>query len=128
MRPASPYGVAKAAASTITAVYRESYGLFAVIGFLSNHESPLRPKKFVTSKIIQGLQDIKTKGLGKLDLGNINISRDWGWAPDYAEAIYRIANTGVPDDYIVATGQSHSLGEFIITAFECLGIQYNPDI
>lgn len=128
MRPVSPYGVAKAAASTIAAVYRESYGLFAVTGFLSNHESPLRPKKFVSSKIIHGLQDIRAKKLNKLVLGNINISRDWGWAPDYAEAIYRIVNARAPDDYIVATGNTYSLREFIITACECLGIPYNSEI
>lgn len=128
MRPVSPYGVAKAAASAITAVYRDSYGLFATTGFLSNHESPLRPNKFVTSKIIQGLRDIKSRRSDKIYLGNIDIARDWGWAPDYVDAIYKIVNADSPGDFIVATGETHSLSDFIITACKFIEIDYHPNL
>lgn len=113
MRPVSPYAVAKSTSFWMTANYRESYGIYACTGLLSNHESPLRPSRFVTSKIINGIRSIKNGSQDFIDLGNLNIIRDWGWAPDYAEAIHRITTAYKPDDYIVATGSSHSLNDLV---------------
>ena len=113
MRPVSPYAVAKSTSFWMTANYRDSYGIYACTGLLSNHESPLRPARFVTSKIVKGIHAIKEGRQEYLDLGNLNISRDWGWAPEYADAIYRITTADKPDDYIVATGNTHSLGDLI---------------
>jgi GDPmannose 4,6-dehydratase len=113
MRPISPYAVAKSTSFWMTANYRDSYGIYACTGLLSNHESPLRPARFVTSKIVHGIRAIKGGTQDYLDLGNLNIARDWGWAPDYADAIYRITRADKPDDYIVATGHTHSLSDLI---------------
>lgn len=113
MRPVSPYAVAKATSFWITANYRHSYGLFACNGVLSNTESPLRPGRFVTSKIVAGIRAIKAGTQTGLRLGNTAIGRDWGWAPDYADAVHRIATAAAADDYIVATGRTHSLMDFI---------------
>jgi GDPmannose 4,6-dehydratase len=113
MRPVSPYAVAKSTSFWMTANYRESYGLHACTGLLSNHESPLRPARFVTSKIVNGIRAIKEGVQEYLELGNLNISRDWGWAPDYADAIFRITSAEKADDYIVATGSAHSLSDLI---------------
>ena len=113
MRPKSPYAVAKATSYWITSNYRRSYGMHACTGLLSNHESPLRPARFVTSKIVNGIKSIQASTQRYLELGNLSIARDWGWAPDYASAIHRILIADVPDDYIVATGETNSLMDFI---------------
>ena len=113
MRPVSPYAVAKATSYWITDNYRKSYDMFACTGLLSNHESPLRPTRFVTSKIVAGIHEIKNGDRDYLELGNLSISRDWGWAWDFARAIHLVTTAPVANNYIIATGQTHSLIEFI---------------
>jgi GDPmannose 4,6-dehydratase len=116
-RPKSPYGVAKAAAVTLVANYRESYGLFACSGLLFNHESPLRPERFVTRKITRAVARIAQGNGERLQLGDLSIRRDWGWAPDYVDAMWRMLQRDVPEDIVVASGVSHSLEEFVAAAF-----------
>tara|TARA_Y100001978_G_C23686903_1_gene432436 strand:+ start:1427 stop:2389 length:963 start_codon:yes stop_codon:yes gene_type:complete len=120
--PHSPYAVAKSSSYWIAKSYRDSYGMFISVGFLSNHESPLRGNHFVTSKIIKGIKSIKNNEISELRLGNLNIVRDWGWAPSYIEAIYKIINYEIPDDFIIATGNSYSLKDFVNKAFELSGL------
>ena len=112
-KPRSPYAVAKATAFWQVANYREAYGLFACTGILANHESPLRPERFVTQKIIHGMKAIAKGNMEKLRLGNLDIWRDWGWAPDYVEAMHRMLQAKEPRDYLIATGQTSSLQEFV---------------
>jgi GDPmannose 4,6-dehydratase len=123
-RPKSPYGVAKAAAHMQVVNYRESYGLFACNGILFNHESPLRPTRFVTRKVIAAISAISGGARDKLKLGNTTIFRDWGWAPEYVEAMWLMLQQPVPDDFVIATGESHSLDEFIRKAFEFVDLDY----
>jgi GDPmannose 4,6-dehydratase len=123
-RPRSPYAVAKAAAFWQVANYREAYGLFACSGVLFNHESPLRPERFVTQKIISTLCRIVKGSSEKLYLGNIEIIRDWGWAAEYVNAMYLMLQKSQADDYVIATGDSYSLSEFIATAFATVGLNY----
>ena len=111
--PRSPYGVAKLFGHWITINYREAYDMFACSGILFNHESPLRGEEFVTRKIIKGLVKIK-KGLKKqLLLGNVEAKRDWGFAGDYVEAMYLMMQHDIPDDYVISTGENHSIKDFI---------------
>lgn len=124
-RPRSPYAVAKAAAFWEVANYREAYGLFACSGILFNHESPLRHPRFVTQKIVSAASRIAFGSQEKLCLGNISIQRDWGWAPEYVEAMYLMLQRDEPDDYVIATGESHSLEEFVAEAFACFGIDWH---
>ena len=124
-RPRSPYAVAKAAAFWQVANYREAYGLFACSGILYNHDSPLRPERFVTQKIVSSACRIAQGSLEKLHLGNIDIQRDWGWAADYVEAMYLMLQQEQPDDYVIATGESCSLAEFIAAAFSCVGLDWH---
>ncbi len=119
--PRSPYAVAKASAYWMVANYREAYGLFACTGILSNHDSPLRPQRFVTRKIVQAVASIATGNGTGLALGNLEIERDWGWAPEYVDAIAMMLEQPAPEDYIIATGQSHTLTEFVATAFQLIG-------
>ena len=112
-RPRSPYAVAKAAAFWEVANYREAYGLFACSGILFNHESPLRPERFVTRKIIAAACRIAAGSREILRLGNLAISRDWGWAPEYVEAMWRMLQQEKPDDYVIATGASYRLEDFV---------------
>jgi GDPmannose 4,6-dehydratase len=119
--PRSPYAVAKASAYWTVANYREAYGMFACTGILSNHESPLRPMRFVTRKIIHAVASLAMGKDLKLSLGNIDIERDWGWAPEYVQAIAMMLEQPSPEDCIVATGQSHTLREFVRTAFDLIG-------
>ncbi len=121
-KPRSPYAVAKATAFWQVANYREAYGLFACTGILANHESPLRPNRFVTQKIIQGVKAIAAGKQEKLVLGNLDIWRDWGWAPDYVEAMHRMLEAEKPQDYVIASGKSHSLREFVDAAFAQVGL------
>ena len=127
-RPRSPYGVAKAAAFWQLANYREAYQLHASTGILFNHESPLRPERFVTQKIVLAACRIANGSSEKLTLGNIDIARDWGWAPDYVEAMWLMLQRDVPDDYVIATGKTHSLKDFIATVFRQAGLSYEDHV
>ncbi len=119
--PISPYGAAKAYAHHLVGVYRRR-GLFAASAILYNHESPRRPRNFVTRKISSGVAAIDAGQTKSLSLGNLSARRDWGWAPDFVDAIYRIATAERADDYIVATGVGHSVEDFVAAAFEAVGI------
>jgi GDPmannose 4,6-dehydratase len=121
-RPRSPYAVAKATAFWEVANYREAYNLFACTGILFNHESPLRPNRFVTQKIISTAVRIFKGSTESLTLGNIEIKRDWGWAPDYVEAMWLMLQQDIPDDFVISTGATHSLREFIKLTFDYLGM------
>ncbi len=116
-RPRSPYAVAKAAAFWEVANYREAYGLFACSGILFNHESPLRPERFVTQKIVRAACRIAAGSGERLQLGNLEIHRDWGWAPEYVDAMWRMLQQSKPKDFVIATGQTRSLREFVAAAF-----------
>ena len=123
-RPSSPYAVAKAAAFWEVANYREAYGLFACSGILFNHESPLRPERFVTQKIVASACRIAKGSNEILSLGNIEIRRDWGWAPEYVMAMMLMLQKQEPNDYVIATGESCSLAEFIAEAFDTVGLNW----
>lgn len=123
-KPRSPYATAKAAAHYAVANYREAYGLFASTGILFNHESPLRPQRFVTRKIVSTAVAISQGKAGKLLLGNLDVSRDWGWAPDYVEAMWRILQHTQADDFVIATGVSNSLQRFVELVFAELGMDW----
>jgi GDPmannose 4,6-dehydratase len=123
-RPRSPYAVAKATSFWEVANYREAYGLFACSGILSNHESPLRHERFVTKKIVAAACRIARGSKETLRLGNTAIIRDWGWAPEYIEAMWMMLQQDEPHDYVIATGESHSLEEFAQSAFACAGLDW----
>ena len=122
--PRSPYAVAKATAFWQVANYREAYNLFACSGVLFNHESPLRPKRFVTKKIVESVCGIAKGKQEKLVLGNVSIKRDWGWAPDFVEAMYLILQQDKPEDFVIATGKNLSLEEFVEKAFRYFNLNY----
>lgn len=126
--PRSPYAIAKATAFWQIDNYREAYNLFACTGILFNHESPLRPDHFVTKKIISGACKIHRNKSHRISLGNINIERDWGWAPDYIEAMWLMMQKDQPKDYIIATGKSHTLKEFIDTTFRVLDLDWEKHL
>jgi GDPmannose 4,6-dehydratase len=119
--PRSPYGVAKVFGHHITVNYRESYGIFACSGILFNHEGPRRGLEFVTRKITNSVARIKLGLQDSISLGNLDASRDWGYAPDYVDAMWRMLQQDEPDDYVVATGATHSIREFLDTAFQVAG-------
>ena len=123
-RPRSPYAVAKATAHWLVANYREAYGLHASTGILFNHESPLRSRRFVTRKIVATACAIARGSGERLTLGNLAIHRDWGWAPEYVEAMWLMLQQGRADDYVIATGQTHSLAQFADAAFAHLGLDW----
>jgi len=125
LKPRSPYGVAKAAAYWQVANYREAYNMFACTGILFNHESYLRPKRFVTRKIVSTACRIARGSSEKLLLGNISIERDWGWAPEYVNAMWMMLQQQQSDDYIIATGSTFSLKNFIVNVFEYLNLDWN---
>lgn len=127
-RPRSPYAVAKAAAFWEVANYREAYGLFACSGILYNHESPLRPERFVTQKIVSAACRIAKGSKETLRLGNISIKRDWGWAPEYVEAMYLMLQQEKPDDYTIATGESNKLEDFVAEAFACVNLDWRDRV
>ena len=127
-RPRSPYAVAKATAFWEVANYREAYQIFACSGILFNHESPLRPARFVTKKIVAAACRIAQGSREQLHLGNITIQRDWGWAPEYVEAMWLMLQQDKPDDYVIATGESHSLQEFVATAFAQVGLDWRDHV
>jgi len=120
--PRSPYATAKAAAHYAVTNYREAYGLFACTGILFNHESPFRPSRFVTRKIVSTAVRIANGSKERLALGNVDIARDWGWAPDYVEAMQRMLQQDEPDDFVIATGEQHTLREFVAMVFAKLGL------
>lgn len=122
LHPRSPYGVSKVASHHLVINYRESYGQFASTGILFNHESPLRTPNFVTRKISKGVAEIAEGKSKCLTLGNIEISRDWGWAPEYVEGMISVLNFEKPEDFVLATGVTHSLKDFISEAFTHVGI------
>jgi GDPmannose 4,6-dehydratase len=123
--PRSPYGVAKVYAHWITVNYRESYDLYAVSGLLFNHESPRRGLEFVTRKVSYGVARIKLGLAKELRLGNLESRRDWGFAGDYVEAMWRMLQQGTPEDFVVGTGITHSVRELCDIAFRHVGLDYN---
>jgi len=122
--PRSPYGVSKVFAHYITVNYRESYDLFAVSGMLFNHESPRRGLEFVTRKVTDGVARIKLGRADKLALGNLDASRDWGFAGDYVKAMWLMLQRARPEDYVIATGESHSVRELVQIAFGHVGLDW----
>jgi len=122
--PRSPYGVAKVYAHWITVNYRESYGMFAVSGICFNHESPRRGLEFVTRKITYTAAKIKLGLAHELRLGNLEARRDWGYAPDYVRAMWLMLQQDEPEDYVIATGETHSVREFVELAFDYLGLDW----
>jgi len=120
--PRSPYGCAKVFAYNIVRNYRESYGIFAVNGILFNHESPRRGGTFVTKKITKSVADIVAGKSDKIYLGNLDARRDWGYAPEYCEAMWLMLQQDEPDDFVIGTGQSHSVKDFLIKALSIAGI------
>ncbi|MCC6751746.1 MAG: GDP-mannose 4,6-dehydratase [Deltaproteobacteria bacterium] len=123
MNPRSPYAVAKLFGHWITRNYRESYGMFACSGILFNHESPLRGHEFVTRKITQSVACIKHGLQERVALGNLDSMRDWGYAPEYVEAMWLMLQQPAPDDYVVATGTSHSVRQFVEAAFRVIDVE-----
>lgn len=126
--PRSPYAVGKAAAFWAVANYREAYGLFACSALLFNHESPLRPARFVTQKIVRGAVDIAERRSEKLYLGELDIARDWGWSPEYVDAMVRMLELPGPEDLVIATGEMHSLREFAEVAFRYVGLDWRNHV
>ncbi len=128
-RPRSPYAIAKAAAYWTVANYRQAYGLFASSGILFNHESPLRPERFVTQKIIRAAARIsRGKEKTPLKLGNLDVCRDWGWAPDYVEAMRLIIRRDSPEDFVIATGKGTTLREFTAEAFAACKLDWREHV
>lgn len=123
-KPRSPYAVAKVAAHNLVNNYREAYDVFACNGILFNHESPFRPEKFVTQKIIKTAARIASGITEQLNLGRIDIERDWGWAPDYVAAMWSMLQKNIPEDFVIATGASVSLEYFVQKSFDYFGLNY----
>lgn len=124
LRPVSPYAAAKVFAHHMTGQYRTGYGIFAVSGILFNHESARRGDQFVTRKITKAVAQIAAKKLEVLQLGNLDAKRDWGYAPEYVDCVWQMMQQSKPDDYVVATGESHSVKEFLTTAFDLVGLDW----
>ncbi len=128
-RPRSPYAVAKASAFWTVANYREAYGLYACSGLLFNHESPLRPERFVTRKIIAAACRIANGSGETLSLGNLSIERDWGWAPDFVRAMWlMLQQDSPPEDLVIATGRTHRLEDFVQAAFAGVGLEWRAHV
>ena len=125
LHPRSPYAVAKSTAYWQVANYRQAYGMFCCTGILANHESPLRPNRFVTMKIIAAVQEIMRGERRELRLGNLDIWRDWGWAQEYVVAMHKMLQAPIAKDYLIATGRTNSLNEFVQLAFACANL--NPE-
>jgi len=126
--PRSPYGAAKLYAHWVTVNYREAYDLFAVSGILFNHESPRRGESFVTRKITLGVAAIVLGARDSLHLGNLDAVRDWGYAPEYVDAMWRMLQQERPDDFVIATGESHTLEEFVALAFAEFGLDWKEHV
>jgi GDPmannose 4,6-dehydratase len=127
-QPVSPYGVAKAAAFHTTATYRRAYGLFACSGILFNHESPLRPERYVTRKVCAAAARIAQGSKEVLQLGDLGVQRDWGWAEEYVEAMWAMLQQKRPQDFVVATGRRASLRDFVEGAFVAFGLDYRRHV
>lgn len=127
-RPVSPYGFAKASAIWAVRTYRNAFNLWACSGIMFNHESPLRDSRFVTGKIISAALQIASGSSQKLRLGNLDITRDWGWAPEFVEAFWLMLQQEKPQDYIVATGQTNPLSNFVETVFSELGLNWKDHV
>lgn len=127
-RPRSPYAVAKATAFWEVANYREAYNLFACTGILFNHESPLRPERFVTQKIVKSVCRIADGNNEKLHLGNISIARDWGWAPEYVEAMWLMLQQEQAADFVIASGETNTLEDFVAAVFEARGLDWHDHV
>ena len=123
LHPRSPYAVAKSTSFWQVSTYREAYGMFAFTGILANHESPLRPNRFVTQKVIDGVRSIKAGRQDKLQLGNLEVWRDWGWAPDYVKAKHLTLQAHTANDYLIASGTTSSLRQFVECAFDLAGLE-----
>jgi GDPmannose 4,6-dehydratase len=126
--PRSPYGVAKVYGHWITVNYRESYGMYCTSGILFNHESERRGKEFVTRKVSDGVARIKLGLSHELRLGNLDAKRDWGFAGDYVRAMWLMLQQDQPDDYVIATGEAHSVRELVENAFECVGLDWKKSV
>lgn len=126
--PKSPYAVAKSSAFWLVKNYREAYGLYSCTGILFNHESCLRPERFVTQKIISAARRISTGSREKLYLGRLDISRDWGWAPEYVDAMWRMLQCDSPCDFVIATGETNSLKDFVSTTFEMFHLEWSDHV
>jgi GDPmannose 4,6-dehydratase len=126
--PVSPYAVAKASAHWLVRNYREAHNMFAVNGILFNHESELRPERFVTQKVVRAAYRISKGSSEILTLGDMSISRDWGWAPEYVKAMWLMLQVEQADDFVIATGQSHSLTDFVAQAFACYGLDWTAHV
>jgi len=126
--PRSPYGAAKVYAYWMTRNYREAYGIYAVNGILFNHESPRRGETFVTRKITMAVARIAEGQQDELHLGNLDARRDWGYAPEYVEGMWRMLQADTPDDYCLATGTSYSVGDFVRVAFEHAGLDWERHV
>jgi GDPmannose 4,6-dehydratase len=127
-RPRSPYAVAKSAAHWEVANYADAYGLFACTGILFNHESPLRAERFVTRKIVAAAVRISRGSGERLRLGNLSVQRDWGWAPEYVEAMWTMLQQDKPESYVIATGRSHTLEEFVDCAFAAVDLLWRDHV
>jgi len=127
-RPRSPYGIAKASAFWLASSYREAYGLHVCNGILFNHESPFRHSRFVTMKVMAAVSRIAQGSSEKLSLGNLNIERDWGWAPDYVDAMWRVLQQDKPSDFVLASGVSHRLEDFVGKAFALVGLDWRDHV
>ncbi|MEQ1724379.1 MAG: GDP-mannose 4,6-dehydratase [Sphingopyxis sp.] len=127
-QPRSPYGLAKATSFWSVANYREAYGLFACSGILFNHESPLRPSRFVTQKVAAAATAIAKGSGARLGLGNLDVVRDWGWAPEYVDAMWRMLQTDQPEDFVIATGRSHALSAFVERCFAHVGLDWRDHV
>lgn len=127
-QPRSPYAVAKSTAYWMVANYRAAYGIFACTGILFNHESPMRSPRFVTRKIIQAAVKISRGNKEKLILGNMDVQRDWGWSPEYVDAMWRMMQLDKPEDFVIATGESNSLEDFVATAFSEVGLDWHQHV
>jgi GDPmannose 4,6-dehydratase len=127
-RPCSPYGIAKAAAYWHVSSYRDGYSLFACSGILFNHESPLRAERYVTQKVVAAACRIAAGSNETLVLGDLDIARDWGWAPEYVEAMWRMLQQREPRDYVIATGETYPLQAFVERAFERVGLDWRRHV
>lgn len=128
LQPLSPYGEAKVLALQHTRHLRRAYGLYACAGILFNHESPLRPEYFVTRKVVRAACRIAAGERTPLTLGDLSIRRDWGWAPEYVEAMHAMLQLAEPQDFVVATGRQHSLEDFVAQAFACVGLSWRAHV
>ena len=127
-RPRSPYAVAKAAAFWQVSSYRQAYGLHVSSGIMFNHKSPLRPERFVTQKVAAAANRIAAGSRERLKLGDLSIRRDWGWAPEYVEAMWRILQQEIPEDFVICTGETNPLSEFVKEAFATVGLNYRDHV